>query len=346
MLHQIHPNKIRQVFFLTVLILLAIIIGKELYFMFAAFLGAITMHILLRTLMFKLVFKYHWKRWYAALTLVFGTLIIFVLPLIWLISILINKAIPILNNPELINSTANTLHEYILQRFNLDIFNTSNISKVNAQLLPMIKNMVGGTLSSVGSLFIMYFILYFMLTSAHEMEIWLKKNVPFKHSNADRLIKDFRNLVYSNAIGIPLVAIVQGLAGLIGYLIFGVREFVFMGILTAICSVIPVLGSMIVYLPLAIYQLAIGHTWQGIGILIWGFVIIGTIDNVARLLIQKRISDVHPLITIFGVIIGISLFGFIGIIFGPLLLSMFVLLVKIYIDEFGRVEAEEPEKLV
>ncbi len=66
--------------------------------------------------------------------------------------------------------------------------------------MPVLKNMVGGTLSSVGSLFLMYFMLYFMLTSAHEMEVWLKKNVPFKHSNADRLIKDFRNLVYSNAI--------------------------------------------------------------------------------------------------------------------------------------------------
>ncbi len=71
--------------------------------MLAAFLGAITMHILLRTLMFKLVFKYHWKRWYAALGLILGTFIMFVLPLVWLISILVNKTIPLLNNPTLIN---------------------------------------------------------------------------------------------------------------------------------------------------------------------------------------------------------------------------------------------------
>ena len=73
---------------------------------------------------------------------------------------------------------------------------------------------------------------------------------------------------------------------------------------------------------------------QGIILFIYGFLIVGTVDNLFRFWLQKKIGDTHPLITIFGVIIGLNLFGFIGLIFGPILLSMFLLLIQIYRHEF------------
>jgi predicted PurR-regulated permease PerM len=149
------------------------------------------------------------------------------------------------------------------------------------------------------------------------------------------VLNETRTSIYSNAVGIPIVAIAQGLTGLIGYVIFGVKEFILMGALTAVTSVIPVVGSAIIYVPLALYQLSTGETWQGVGILIWGAAAIGSVDNIVRFWLQKRMADTHPLITIFGVMIGIPLFGFLGVIFGPLLLSLFFLLVKIYVDEYG-----------
>ncbi len=74
--------------------------------------------------------------------------------------------------------------------------------------------------------------------------------------------------------------------------------------------------------------------------LIYGFGVIGTVDNNFRFTLQKKMGNVHPLITVFGVVIGISLFGFIGLIFGPILISMFILLVKIYMNEF--IERKKP----
>ena len=68
--------------------------------------------------------------------------------------------------------------------------------------------------------------------------------------------------------------------------------------------------------------------------LIYGFGIIGTVDNIFRFVLQKRIGNIHPLVTVFGVFIGLKLFGFIGLIFGPLLISLFMLLLKIYSSEF------------
>jgi predicted PurR-regulated permease PerM len=343
MQHQLHANTIRQILFLIVLILLSWVIGKELYFLLGAFLGAVTLYIIMRNFMFKLVIKLKWKKWLAALTLILGSFIIIVVPTIWIVSILIEKFTPFINNPELIKTTSKTIHDYLVNRFQIDIFNANTIEKLNGHILPYIQKGIGGTFSALGTIFMMYLMLYFMLTGSSSIEKWLRNNMPFKGTNVETFINEFRNLVYSNAIGIPIVALLQGLVGLIGYMIFGVDEFLLMGLLTAVCSVIPVVGSMIIYVPLGIYELALGHTWQGVAILVWGFALIGSVDNIARFMIQKRIANVHPLITIFGVIMGINLFGFIGIIFGPLMLSMFTLLIKIYIDEFGRVEAEQPE---
>ena len=81
-------------------------------------------------------------------------------------------------------------------------------------------------------------------------------------------------------------------------------------------------------------QYTTGHVTQAWIVLIFGIIVLGTVDNLVRLYIQKKWGDAHPLITIFGVIIGVNIFGFMGLIFGPILISLFILLVKIYMREF------------
>lgn len=313
------------------------------FFMLGAFLGAITLYVIMRNWMLKLVVDYKWKKWLAALTLIISSVIILVIPLAWITSVAINKITPIIQNPTQITAILEQIHQYLISKFNIDILNAENIKKINGQVVPYIQTILGGTLNGIGNVFFMYLMLYFMLVEIVSLESWLRNHLPFKQVNSNKFISEFRNLVYSNALGIPIVAFIQGLTGLIGYWIFGVQEFVLMGLLTAICSVIPMVGSMIVYVPLAIYMLSMGQTWQGVAVALWGFIAVGSVDNIARFMLQKRMSNVHPLITLFGVFIGINLFGFLGIIFGPLLLSMFLMLVRIYIDEFGKADADRIE---
>jgi predicted PurR-regulated permease PerM len=303
--------------------------------MLGAFLGAITLYVLLRNMMVKLVVSYNMKKWLAALLLIIISLLIIVLPSIWIVSTSIKKVQPLLNNPTLLNETFEKIQTYLLQKFNIDILNKENITKINAVVFGNAKKLLGGTMSSIGNVFIMFFVLYFMLVQTFDVEIWLRKNVPFNNSNVTKIIEESRNLIFSNAVGVPVVAVLQGIAGLLGYWIFGVNDFVFLGLLTAICSMVPVVGAMIIWIPIVLFQLSIGNTWQGIAIAIWCLLLVGSIDNIARFALQKKMANVHPLITIFGVMIGINIFGFLGIIFGPILFSIFFLLVKIYIDEFG-----------
>ncbi len=339
----IHPNVIRQIFFLSFLIFIGLIIVMELYYLVGAFFSAITLYVILMHPMKYLVIIKRWNPTLSALGLMVLSLIVMVIPLAYMATVAIDKLVPIIENPAIINDVFNKINQYLLSKFNINILNEENVQKLSNQLIPFAQRTLGSTFSALGNMVITYLVLFFLLVNTRQVEKWLRQNVPFKPTNVKKIIKDIRNLVYSNALGIPIVAFVQGFAGFVGYWIFGVEEFILMGILTAISSVIPIIGSLAIYLPLAIYQFAVAGTWQGIGVALWGFIVIGSVDNIARFVVQKKLADIHPLVTLLGVMVGISLFGFIGVIFGPLLISVFFILARIYVDEFGKANANNPD---
>ncbi len=158
----------------------------------------------------------------------------------------------------------------------------------------------------------MYFILYFMLVNGRRMERGLYEHIPLKDSNVELLGSELKNIIVSNSIGIPLIALVQGIVGLAGYLVIGIPEPWLWFVATTIAAMLPVVGAAVIYGPLTIMLFAQGHTGKGIAMAIWGFGVIGLVDNVFRLLVNKRLGKIHPLITIFGVIIGVQLFGLSG----------------------------------
>src|SRR6187402_2469193 len=159
----------------------------------------------------------------------------------------------------------------------------------------------------------------------------LFKIIPLKDSNTSMLASETKKLVKANAIGIPLISIIQGLVATLGYFIFGVDEF----------ALFPVVGTMVVWVPLVIYMYVSGESWNATGLLLYSLIVTGNIDYVARITIMKKMGNVHPVITVLGVLIGLGLFGFIGLIFGPLLVSYIVVLFRIYMNEFTTVPDEK-----
>src|SRR5690606_37509273 len=123
---------------------------------------------------------------------------------------------------------------------------------------------------------------------------------------------------------------------LIGFLIFGTEDPFFWFVIVTISSMIPFVGTLLGILPVFLLTLSSGDNFAAWGILIYGFVVVGSTDNIIRLYVLKKLDDVHPLITLIGVIVGVPLFGFIGLIFGPLLISLFIVIVKIYRKEYGK----------
>jgi predicted PurR-regulated permease PerM len=185
----------------------------------------------------------------------------------------------------------------------------------------------------------MYFMLYYMFTNRADLRESLKEYIPMNRENLKEIGREVQAMVRSNALGIPLVAIAQGIVALIGFFIFGIEDPFFWFVIVTIGSMIPFVGTLVGILPVFVLTLSTGHSFQAWGILLYGFVVVGSTDNIIRLYVLKKLDNVHPLITLIGVIVGVPLFGFIGLIFGPLLISLFMVIVRIYRKEYGKEDA-------
>ena len=284
--------------------------------------------------MFYLTEKKKWRKGWTAALLMLLSMIVILLPIALLINMLSTKiTFAIQHSDELVVSLKKVVTE-IEQKFKIKITRDENINRLGDFIRSSIPKLLGATFNTLGTIFFMYFILYFMLVNGRKMEANIYEHIPLKDENAVMLGTEVKNMVLSNAVVIPVIAVLQGVVALIGYLIIGVNEPWFWFVVTCITAMLPVVGAALAYVPLAIIFFANGDTGKGIFMLIYGFGVIGTVDNIFRFTLARKIGNVHPLVTVFGVIIGLSVFGFIGLIFGPLLISLFLLLLKIYSSEF------------
>ncbi|TSA36356.1 MAG: AI-2E family transporter [Porphyromonadaceae bacterium] len=335
----IHPSKIYQFILIGVILILAWTLWKELNFLFPSLLGAIALYILLKDPMFWLMNQKNMKDWIAATLLIVATLIIIVVPLWFIIKLLIIKIEPLVASPDFFTDVFRQINAYLKDELGLAILTQDTLMKMSGKLTTFAQEILSGTLRQVVILVFMYIFLFFMMVNGRRMEIFLRRNMPFSRENTGKVLNEVTRMVRSNAITIPSVAFLQGTVALIGYIIFGINEPLLLGVITAIASMIPVIGALIVYLPVVIYTLATGSVGAGIGLGLWCFILVGSVDNVARFMLQRKLANIHPLITILGVILGTKLFGLIGLIFGPLIITLFVVLVKIYFNEFGNLTA-------
>jgi len=332
---QVPPVRLKQISFYLLLVALGILILTQLSAFVPAFLGAVTFYVIMRKSMMNMVYKRKMKKSLSATILIVVSLLVVLVPLWVFTSLVGHKISDVIKHSNEVLSVVHRFSDIIQQKYGLLILSDENVNKASGIITNMLPNILGATFNTLTSVLMLYFMLYFMLTEAKEMEAALIKYIPLKDENVIWLGKDLQELTFNNAVGVPLIAIMQGIVGLTGYLIFGVPDPLFWFVLTVFGSMVPIIGAAAAYVPLSVLLLAEGPTWKGIAVLTYGLVVVGLTDNVFRFALQKKLGDVHPLITVFGVVLGIGLFGFIGLIFGPILISLFVLLVRIYVNEFG-----------
>lgn len=300
-----------------------------------SFLGAVTLYIVCKKYNYYLVEEKNWKPWLAATVLMVASLIILILPVYFIIDMLVAKAGNAQAYMEKFNIFLEKIHQFIYSKVGFDILSKENITKVTNFAGTLSTKALSTTVNTFTVIMSMYFILYFMFVKARLFEKIVAKAMPFKRANTKMLGDKFTKLVLANAIGIPVVAIGQGVVALIGYWIFGAPSAILLFALTAVASMLPVVGAAIVYVPVGIFMIAEGQSGPGIGVLIYGLVVVGLTDNLLRFTLLKKLEDIHPLVTVFGIILGMNLFGFMGLIFGPILMSITVLLIQVYRDEFS-----------
>ena len=319
---------------IVIILFIGIIIFRQITPFMGGLLGALTIYILVRGQMNHLVEKRKLKRSISALLITAETIFVFLIPLGLTVWMVVNKLQDINLDPQTYIAPLQQVAELIKEKTGYDVLGKDTLAFI-VSILPRIGQIIMESISSLAiNLFVMIFVFYFMLIGGKKMEAYVNDILPFSEANTQEVIHKINMIVRSNAIGIPLLAIIQGGVATIGYLLFGAPNILLLGFLTCFATIIPMVGTALVWFPVAAYLAISGDWFNAIGIAAYGAIVVSQSDNLIRFILQKKMADTHPLITIFGVVIGLPLFGFMGVIFGPLLLSLFFLFVDMFKKEY------------
>lgn len=239
-----------------------------------------------------------------------------------------------LSNQEKIKQSIKTVALKITDITGVEILSDDTVHKLTDNISSFLPGILNSTVNLLTNLIMMFFLLYYLLVSGKEVEKYLNKIIPLEKENVDKLAAETKLMIKSNALGIPIICVVQGAFAALGYWIFGLEDWGLWGFITGVFAFFPIVGTMIVWVPLVIYLMATGDTSSAAWLAAYSILVTGNVDYITRLGLLKKLGNVHPMITVLGVIVGLGLFGFMGLIFGPLLVSYFIILLKIYMNEF------------
>jgi predicted PurR-regulated permease PerM len=182
---------------------------------------------------------------------------------------------------------------------------------------------------------VMFLCLFFALRSGSQIWHRVRTYLPFSDESRDALAIELQRVTKATVLGTVLSAVLQGFSMAIGFIIAGFPVPVFWGIVTAFTSMLPVLGSALVWVPAVVLSLIHNQAGPAIVILIFGWLVPSAIDKVTRAVVSRHVGNVHPLTTLLGALIGIRIFGLVGLVVGPLIIATFFELLNLYDRDYG-----------
>ena len=216
------------------------------------------------------------------------------------------------------------------------------VSFIGASALGLI-----GTATRAGiQLTIAFFGLYYLLVSPQTSWRAVRPFIPFSAASAEILRRRFGDVTVSTLVGTGLTALIQGFAVGLAFWVLGLSNPLFWGVVTVIFAILPVVGSGLVWGPGAASLAMEGRWGAAIGLAIWGIVVVGNVDSVIRPIVFRRWAQIHPFVTVIGAFMGLRYFGLLGLLIGPLAISYFFELIRMYRVEYLADEEEvSPEQL-
>jgi predicted PurR-regulated permease PerM len=204
---------------------------------------------------------------------------------------------------------------------------------------------VVGTATRLGiQLAITFFGLFYMLVAPEGMWNGVRPFIPFSQASAEILRDRFRDVTVSTIVGTGLTAVVQGLLVGVAFWAAGLSNVLFWGVVTVIVAILPVVGSALVWGPAAAVLALEGRYGWALALVVWGIVVVGNVDSLIRPMVFRRWARIHPFITVIGAFAGIRLFGLLGLLIGPLAISYFFELIRMYRAEYLDAEALAEEE--
>jgi predicted PurR-regulated permease PerM len=229
------------------------------------------------------------------------------------------------------------LNEFLNTNFTTRVDLTSPVNSLITWILSLSQKVVLSLPNTILNIFIMFFFIYYLFKEGNNFVKILKKYLPFSKNHKTLLIDKVEKTTKAVLYGHIVTAIVQGVVAGIGYILFGINAPVFFGLVTMFFALFPVAGPPLVYVPISFFQIILNlqsknyiGLAKGIGLLFYGIGVISTVDNIIKPHIISQQAEIHPLIIIIGVFGGLSVFGVIGFILGPLIFSIFLSILNVF----------------
>src|SRR3989344_551915 len=256
----------------------------------------------------------------AAMIMVIFSIIIILAPTFFVINSLVKEALPIYNyvrsnelnlGPE-ISSALNKVFQFLLNEAS-EIALTIPAFLVHA--------------------FVTMFLFYYFLKDGEELAKQIKELIPMDKTHRENLFTEFKNVTHAIVYGLILTGIIEGAIGVLGFYIFDVPSPLLWGLIMVILTILPGIGTSFIWAPAGLIKIIQGDLFNGIGLLIYGFLFISGTEAVLKPRFIGKKSNIHPALIVLGVFGGIQLLGFIGLFFGPLILVIFITLLKSILDK-------------
>ena len=207
-----------------------------------------------------------------------------------------------------------------------------NLNQISTFIFNQTTTLLKGFSSFVVGFFFTLLSLYYFFKDGSHLFARLKEIVPLPSKERDLLIQRFRDMIYATIYGGLLIAMIQGLLGGLSFWVLGLPSPIFWGTAMALLSFIPIGGTALIWVPAAIILLIEGAVLKGLLLLGMGVFVISMVDNLLRPFFISTRTNIHPLLLFFAVLGGVQAFGLIGFVAGPLVATLFLTLIEIYIQ--------------
>lgn len=210
--------------------------------------------------------------------------------------------------------------------------------KVIAWLGTSAFSLVGTATRLALNLTIAFFGLYYLLLSSNAWD-GIRPYIPFSTANTEKLVKRFRDVTVSTIIGTGVTSFLQGALVAAGFWVTGLPNAIFWGVVTMMFAILPVVGSGLVWAPGVLALVLQQDYGRAVGLGLWGAIVVGNVDNLIRPIVFRRWAQIHPLVTLVGAFAGVGYFGILGLLIGPLAVSYFFELIRMYREEYLTADA-------
>ena len=329
----IYSPRQRFVLLIITLVLLGLLAFFGLLQYLTAFLGAGILYVVLRPWFTALVHKRHWNRTLVTVMLLIFAVVVLVIPFFALTSLLIDRVTQLARNTDQILRVVQDVERKVGMQVTQEAQVRQLLQQGATKVSQWIPTLASSILSVIVIVGLMLFTMYYLFMQEETFLAGLRRYLPFREKTMDDLSVSLKNNVNANVLGQGIVALVQGLLTGVTLWIFGVPDALFWTVVAFFMAFIPVLGTPLVWGPAAIYQFTQGHNGQAIGILVVGVVVIINVDNLLRIWMAKYMGDIHPWVTLVGLTLGVDIFGIVGLVIGPLLLSYLIVLMQVFARE-------------